>query len=128
MNIEDVKLEIIDDDLRNRVTYEMVLPDDPRMDFSPEEKALLRPIAETLAMLDGNAFFAHTLDEHGKEWYEQYLSEAWHLWDGNGGGSGWARDMGHVREALLRAENPMLQSLWEQYQTALRLTKDGDNG
>lgn len=118
-----VKLEIIGDDLRNKVTYEIELPDDPRMDYSPEEKALLRPIAETLAMLDGNAFFGAALDELGQEWYEQYLPEAWQLWDSNGGLDGWTGGMGHVAEAKLRAENPMLRSLWEQYQMALKLTK-----
>ena len=35
------------------ITYEVDLPDNPRAEFTTEEKALLRPIAETLAMLDG---------------------------------------------------------------------------
>lgn len=52
--------------------------------FSPEEKAKLRPIAETLAMLDGNAFFTE------EEWYESYLPEADALYQANGGDDGWA--------------------------------------
>lgn len=57
--------------------------------FSTEEKAKLRPIAETLAMLDGNAFFTNKL-HNGSEWYEQYLPEAHALYEANGGDDGWA--------------------------------------
>ena len=86
------------------IVYEIDLPEDPRRDFTAEEQALLRPIAETLAMLDGNAFFSMPLED-GKEWYEQYLPEAWELWHSNGG--------------LTSA----VRALWDQYQTLLRLTK-----
>lgn len=57
--------------------------------FSSEEKAKLRPVAETLAMLDGNAFFGNEI-EPGREWYEGYLSAAHALYEANGGDDGWA--------------------------------------
>ena len=57
--------------------------------FSEQEKQLLRPIAETLAMLDGNAFFTHECAP-GLAWYEQYLPEADALYQSNGGADGWA--------------------------------------
>lgn len=60
-----------------------------RTEFTAEEKAKLRPIAETLAMLDGNAFFGTTKPGE-KEWYEAYLPEAYTLYESNGGDSGWA--------------------------------------
>jgi hypothetical protein len=46
--------------------------------FTDDEKEILRPIAETIAMLDGNAFFDQITNRSGKrtEWYEQYLPEA----------------------------------------------------
>jgi len=64
--------------------------------FSTTEKAKLRPIAETLAMLDGNAFFGNDLSE-GVEWYEQYLPEASAVYEGNGGDEGWAGMVSFVK-------------------------------
>lgn len=61
--------------------------------FTDEEKQKLRPIAETLAMLDGNAFFGNTFpdkDQTLREWYEMYLVEAHALYEGHGGDTGWA--------------------------------------
>ncbi len=52
-------------------------------------KAKLRPIAETLAMLAGNAFFSADLGD-GRLWWEQYLPEAHALYEANGGDTGWA--------------------------------------
>ena len=103
------------------IVYEIDLPDNPRADFTTEEKALLRPIAETLAMLDGNAFFSMPLED-GKEWYEQYLPEAWELWHSNGGLASWAGQTSWGREHIMRDANPAVKALWEQYQTLLRLT------
>lgn len=57
--------------------------------FAPGEKAKLRPIAETLAMLDGNAFFGMSAGDH-EDWSDQYLPEAAALYDANGGDGGWA--------------------------------------
>ncbi len=59
-----------------------------RGSFTTEEKAKLRPVAETLAMLDGNAFFGMDTDEG--EHYEGYLPEAHALYEANGGAPGWA--------------------------------------
>lgn len=57
-----------------------------RDSFTAEESAKLRPIAETLAMLDGNAFFGMGPDD----WSDQYLPEAHALYEANGGDKGWA--------------------------------------
>lgn len=60
-----------------------------REQFSEQEKEKLRPVAETLAMLDGNAFF--TLEgPSGKRHYEYYLPEAHAIYEANGGDGGWA--------------------------------------
>ena len=48
--------------------------------FSANEKAKLRPIAETIAMQGSSS----------AEWYEQYLPEAHALYEANGGDDGWA--------------------------------------
>lgn len=61
-----------------------------KRDFTEQEKAKLRPIAETLAMLDGNAFFGTSVGEDGKEWFEMYLGEAHAIYESNGGDGGWA--------------------------------------
>lgn len=105
------------------IVYEIDLPENPRTDFTAEEKSLLRPIAETLAMLDGNAFFSLPADDD-KEWYEQYLPEAWELWHSNGGLRGWAGQTSWGREHVMRDANPAVKALWEQYQTMLRLAHD----
>lgn len=59
-----------------------------KADFTDAEKAKLRPVAETLAMLSGNAFFGMAHD--GREHYEGYLPEAHALYEANGGDEGWA--------------------------------------
>lgn len=61
----------------------------PHGSFTPGEKAKLRPIAETLAMLDGNAFFGMAAGDH-EDWCDQYLPEAAALYEANGGDGGWA--------------------------------------
>lgn len=70
--------------------YDVKMPDGGwRKKFSDQEKVKLRPIAETLAMLDGNAFF--TVEGlGGRDWYETYLPEAHALYESNGGDNGWA--------------------------------------
>jgi hypothetical protein len=53
--------------------------------FTPEEKKALRPVAETIAMLDGNAFFGLQRGDDGDDvHYEQYLGEAHALVEANG--------------------------------------------
>lgn len=70
--------------------YQVAKPDSGwKTEFTDEEKAKLRPVAETLAMLDQNAFFGMKTTGD-REWYEAYLGEAHALWEGNGGDTGWA--------------------------------------
>jgi hypothetical protein len=81
-----------------RVHYFIVRPEDgwrPIESFSEAEREKLRPIAETLAMLDGNAFFGMGPDEH--YWADQYLPEASAVYDGNGGDNGWASEASFVK-------------------------------
>lgn len=67
--------------------------------FSDKEKEILRPIAETLALLDGNAFFTMEGSE-GKEWYEMYLPEANMIYQSNGGDNGWAGEASFAKRIL----------------------------
>jgi len=60
-----------------------------KLEFTEAEKAKLRPVAETLAMLDGNAFFGTDLG-NGRDWYESYLPVAHAVYESNGGDGGWA--------------------------------------
>ena len=76
--------------------------------FTAEEKHLLRPIAETLAMLDGNAFFQPDLS-----WYEQYLPEADALFQSNGGMNGWA-GTSHIARMHCH-ENEAIQEAYESW-------------
>ncbi|HEY9219563.1 MAG TPA: hypothetical protein VIO94_16060 [Phenylobacterium sp.] len=66
------------------LAYDIPKPKDGwKTEFTDDEKCALRPVAETLAMLDGNAFFGADLGD-GRDWYEQYLPEAHELWVSNG--------------------------------------------
>lgn len=87
--------------------------------FSDEEKQLLRPIAEVLALLDGNAFFTMDLG-NGREWYEQYLPEAWSIFEGSGGVSGWAGEMSWVKDAI--NDHPAVVEARNSLSVALKLT------
>lgn len=102
--------------------YELYIYDeDVKTAFTSEEKRWLRPIAETLAMLDGNAFF--TMDTgNGGEWYEMYLPEAWALWKSNGGIDGWAGEAEWVGRAHFK--NPTVAAAWEQFKIVLELAKE----
>ena len=78
--------------------YEIFVYDkdqDPRL--TEQERAILRPIAETLALLDGNAFFSMDIGD-GREWYEQYLPEAYSLVIASGGFGGWISDCSWVKD------------------------------
>ena len=87
-------------------------------------KELLRPIAETLAMLDGNAFFGTA----ETEWYEQYLPEAYTLFHNNGGVTGWAGQMEHVRLRTAIEDNASAKELHDELQMVLILIgKDGSH-
>lgn len=90
--------------------------------FSTEEKEWLRPIAETLAMLDGNAFFGSVHSYVGKwEWYEQYLPEAWSLFKSNGGITGWAGEVSWINPS---ADNPAVKSAWDEYMLVRNLARE----
>lgn len=65
--------------------------------ITEQERAILRPIAETLALLDGNAFFSMDIGD-GREWYEQYLPEAYSLIIASGGFGGWISDCSWVKD------------------------------
>lgn len=94
----------------------------PHTSFSAAEKRMLRPIAETLAMLDGNAFFGIS----DPDVYESYLSEAWALFDGNGGEKGWAGASSWLKEPE-EHQIPAVRAAWENYQSMLNLCRNNLN-
>jgi len=103
------------------ITYELsMLGDATSRTFTENEKAILRPIAETIAMLDGNAFF--TMDCQDGEWYEQYLPEAWSLFQNNGGINGWAGEASWVRLSL--EDSPAVVEARKSLKVAFSLAKD----
>lgn len=76
--------------------------------FSAKEKAMLRPIAEVFAILDGNAFWGLSVDEMGFDnWYEQYLPEAWIAYKSNPTvveGTSWYQDhIDHENQTVIDA-------------------------
>ena len=80
--------------------------------FPPDYVEILRPIAETLAMMDGNAFF-------GKDWrsWINYLPEADAVYRTNNSPNdvSWLQHYQH--------EDATLQDAWNKYQTLLALKR-----
>lgn len=85
--------------MKRRPPYRILKPKTgwiPVSSLSPDEIAKLLPIAETLSMLDGNAFIGSMLGD-GSPWAYQYLSEAHALYEDNGGDNGWAGEASFVK-------------------------------
>jgi len=80
--------------------------------FPPDYVEILKPIAETLAMLDGNAFF-------GPDWesWVNYLPEADAVYRTNGKPNdlSWLEHYHH--------DDPTLQDAWNKYKTLLALKR-----
>ena len=69
--------------------------------FTAHEKRILRPIAETIAIMDGNAFFGIQKDDNGKDtWYEQYLVEAWMVASYQNKINGWVNETSWVKDMV----------------------------
>lgn len=107
------------------VKYSVHIYDEDRRtvdSFTEEEKEWLRPIAETLAMLDGNAFFGNQI-ANDREWYEQYLPEAWALFTNNGGLDGWAGEVSWIKGE--QTDTPSVKAAWEEYLLMKKLATQG---
>ena len=90
--------------------------------FSEKQKAQLRPIAEVLAILDGNAFFYMTVDDQGQDtWYEQYLPEAWAIFTATGGDKGWISQASWMRD--LDHENDSVKDAYDNWRLMKILSK-----
>ena len=97
-------------------------PTSTKQKFTQNEKNKLRPIAETLAMLDGNAFFGISVDDEGEDaWYEAYLSDAWRVYKANGGDKGWASEVSWIKDA--NHENESIRDAYQQWQLLKILAK-----
>jgi hypothetical protein len=90
-------------------------PKSRKKKFTEKEKEKLRPIAETLAMMDGNAFFGVSIDDDGEDiWYESYLPEAYAIYKANGGDKGWASELSWIKEA--KHENESVREAYQHWQ------------
>lgn len=80
--------------------------------FPPDYVTILKPIAETLAMLDGNAFFGSVWES-----WIQYLPEADAVYRSNSEPTelSWLKHYHH--------EDITLQDAWNKYQTLLALKR-----
>ena len=105
-----------------RCTYEVVTEkSDFSRDFSEEEKLWCRPIAETLAMLDGNAFFGMVTGTD-KEMWEYYLPEACSIFYANGGITGWATKTSWMKNCFYH-ETPEVEEAYNQWRTLKALSR-----
>ena len=110
-----------DDHNKHIITYQLVLRSDAlTKQFTDNEKQMLRPIAEVIALLDGNGFFTMDLGDD-REWYEQYLPEAWSIFEGNGGIKGWSGKMSWIRDTL--NDHPAVVEARRSLKVALSLSR-----
>ena len=110
------------------VTYKIERPSGGwKRNFNHLEKEKLRPIAETLAMLDGNAFFSIGCGETHMH-FENYLPEAHAVYESNGGDLGWAGRASWVDDIVLINEDATLKDCYDKLQVllALKRKKNGD--
>lgn len=118
--VSNVKRTFIDSPGPERISYTVERPDGGwKRLFSDEEKIKLRPIAETLAMLDGNAFFGIG----GHDFYEAYLPEAHVVYTSNGGDGGWAGEASWIQHSRKMQEDPTCSELWNKLQVVLELKR-----
>jgi len=83
--------------------------------FTAEEKRILRPIAEVIAIMDGNAFFGIQKDDNGSDtWYEQYLVEAWMIASYKNKINGWVKETSWVKD--MTHENPSVEEAYNNWQ------------
>lgn len=95
------------------VTYTLTVPVGGwRRSFDQEYAEKIQPIAETLAMLDGNAF-THS--------WENYLPEADALYRNNGGDYGWADICSWIQKNKMIQADPTLKDLWDKLQAMIAL-------
>ena len=119
----DVEEVIIYQDIQydgpDSVTYVIDRPDGGwRRRFTDEDLRKLRPIAETCAMLDGNAFFKLSDDL-----WKNYLQEADAIYRSNGGDLGHAGGVSWLEEHDMIQEDPALKDLWDKLQVMIELKR-----
>ena len=90
--------------------------------FTDKQKKQLRPIAEVLAIIDGNAFFGMSVDESGEDnWYEQYLPEAWQIFKTLGKDTGWISQASWMKD--LEHENESVRQAYEDWRLLKKLSR-----
>ena len=110
-------------DHRAKIVYEIEEPNGGwRRIFTDDERRKLRPMAETLAMLDGNAFFGISPDH-----YESYLTEADAVYRNNGGDDGWASTASWIQDLRTIQQDPTLKDAYDKLQVLIEL-KRKENG
>lgn len=88
-----------------------------RRKFDEDYQNKLKPIAETLTLLDGNAFTGS---------WQNYLQEADALYRNNGGDTGWASECSWIKRERIMQEDPVLTVLWNKLQMLIAL-KENEN-
>jgi len=99
-----------------------------RIELDESQIFVIRAIAETLAMLDGNAFFSNGSsdpnDAYG-EWWMQYAADAIVLWEINGGNSGWPGLS--LLGDLINHENDKVKEAFENWLMLKKLSRNENN-
>jgi hypothetical protein len=83
-----------------------------RRKFTIKDIDKLQPIAETLAMLDGNAF---------TDSWKNYLQEADAVYRNNGGDVGWAGRCSWIQQKIKIQEDPVCKDLWDKLELMMVL-------
>lgn len=93
--------------------YEIRRPDGGwKRVFTPEDIEKLRPIAETIALMDGNGF---------EEAWQHYLPGADAVYRNNGGDTGWAGNCSWIKKTQAIKSDPTCRDLWDKLQILLAI-------
>lgn len=97
----------------NVIRYDVHRPDGGwRRIFTEEYIRIIRPIAETLAMMDKEVV--------SRSW-ENYLQEADAIYRNNGGDTGWASQCSWIAREKSMMEDPSCRDLWNKLQLVLTI-------
>lgn len=101
---------------------------DKKIDLDESQVFYIRPIAEVLAMLDGNAFFgtgSSDPEDADGEWWMQYAADAIVLWEANGGVNGWA-GLSFLGD-IIKHENEQVKEAFENWLMLKKISRSQKN-
>jgi hypothetical protein len=90
--------------------------------LSLRDRIKLRPISESLALIDGNAFFGNFHEINNAPWQDQYANDAYVLYEHHGGDKGRAGQLACVKPFVTMTDEEIEIENLLQYEAMLKDT------